>query len=190
MTVAAERIAQLRTIMAECGIDAYVIPMADFHQSEYVEEKKLNDDLRKTANWDLNKDFQCGTGHGFGYLGSIHEPPTGFRWYIVPSKNEHHQFEPGMMVTDEPGIYEEGEFGIRIENNLLTVKGEKNKYGQFMHFETLNFVPIDLDGIDPEELTRAEREWLNEYHKECFEKLSPYMNDEELEWLKEYTRGI
>ena len=56
--------------------------------------------------------------------------PTGFRWYIVPSKNEHHQFEPGMVITDEPGIYEEGDFGIRIENNLLTVNGEKNKYGQ------------------------------------------------------------
>ena len=76
------------------------------------------------------------------------------------------------MSTDEPGIYEEGDFGIRIENNLLTVKGEKNKYGQFMHFETLNFVPIDLDGIDPEELTRSEREWLNDYHKDCYEKVS------------------
>ena len=94
------------------------------------------------------------------------------------------------MVTDEPGIYEEGEFGIRIENNLLTVKGEKNKYGQFMHFETLNFVPIDLDGIDPDELTRSEKKWLNEYHKECLEKLSPYMNDEERTWLEEYTREI
>lgn len=148
------------------------------------------DVLARQPIWDLNKDFQCGTGHGFGYLGSIHEPPTGFRWYIVPSKNEHHQFEEGMMVTDEPGIYEEGEFGIRIENNLLTVKGEKNKYGQFMHFETLNFVPIDLDGIDPDELTRSEKEWLNEYHKECFEKLSPFMNDEERAWLEEYTREI
>lgn len=140
--------------------------------------------------WDMNKDFQCGTGHGFGYLGSIHEPPTGFRWYIVPSKNEHHQFEPGMVITDEPGIYEEGDFGIRIENNLLTVNGEKNKYGQFMHFETLNFVPIDLDGIDPEELTRSEKEWLNDYHKACYEKVGPYLTDEEREWLKEYTRAI
>ena len=143
-----------------------------------------------TPKLNMNKDFQCGTGHGFGYLGSIHEPPTGFRWYIVPSKNEHHQFEPGMVITDEPGIYEEGDFGIRIENNLLTVNGEKNKYGQFMHFETLNFVPIDLDGIDPEELTRSEKEWLNDYHKACYEKVGPYLTDEEREWLKEYTRAI
>ena len=148
------------------------------------------DVLCRQPVWDLNKDFQCGTGHGFGYLGSIHEPPTGFRWYIVPSKNEHHQFEEGMCVTIEPGIYEEGEFGIRIENNVVTVKGEKNKYGQFMHFETLSFVPIDLDAIDPEELTRSEREWLNEYHAECYEKLSPFMTDEENEWLKKYTRKI
>ena len=148
------------------------------------------DVLCRQPVWDLNKDFQCGTGHGFGYLGSIHEPPTGFRWYIVPSKNEHHQFEEGMCVTIEPGIYEEGDFGIRIENNVVTVKGEKNKYGQFMHFETMTFVPIDLDGIDPEELTRSEREWLNEYHRECYNRLSPFMTEEENAWLKEYTRAI
>lgn len=148
------------------------------------------DVLARQPIWDLNLDFQCGTGHGFGYLGSIHEPPTGFRWYVVPSKNEHHRIEEGMMLTNEPGIYEEGAFGIRIENNLLTVKGEKNKYGQFMHFETLNFVPIDLDGIDPEELTRSEREWLNDYHRQCFEKLAPHMDDAEKAWLAEYTRAI
>ena len=148
------------------------------------------DVLCRQPVWDLNKDFQCGTGHGFGYLGSIHEPPTGFRWYIVPSKNEHHQFEEGMCVTIEPGIYEEGDFGIRIENNVVTVKGEKNKYGQFMHFETMTFVPIDLDAIDPEELTRSEREWLNDYHRQCYEKLSPFMTEEENEWLKKYTRAI
>ena len=148
------------------------------------------DALCRQPIWEMNKDFQCGTGHGFGYLGSIHEPPTGFRWYIVPSKNEHHQLEEGMCLTIEPGIYEEGEFGIRIENNVVVVKGEKNRYGQFMHFENLTFIPIDLDAIDPEELNAAEKEWLNEYHRQCFEKLSPFMTDEENEWLREYTRAI
>ena len=148
------------------------------------------DVLCRQPIWELNMDYQCGTGHGFGYLGSIHEPPTGFRWYIVPSKNEHHQFEEGMCVTIEPGIYEEGDFGIRIENNVVTVKSEKNKYGQFMHFDMLTFVPIDLDGIDPDELTRAERDWLNDYHRQCREKLAPFMTDEENEWLNEYTREI
>ncbi len=148
------------------------------------------DALCRQPIWEMNKDFQCGTGHGFGYLGSIHEPPTGFRWYIVPSKNEHHQLEEGMCLTIEPGIYEEGEFGIRIENNVVVVKGEKNRYGQFMHFENLTFIPIDLDAIDPEELNTVEKEWLNEYHRQCFEKLSPFMTDEENEWLREYTRAI
>lgn len=140
--------------------------------------------------WDLDLDFQCGSGHGVGYLGNIHEPPTGFRWYVVPSKNEHHQLEEGMVMTDEPGIYEDGEFGIRIENEFIVRKGTKNKYGQFMYFETITFAPIDLDGIDPEQMSPDEREWLNDYHKQVYEKIGPHLTDEEREWLKEYTRAI
>ena len=137
------------------------------------------DVLVRQPIWDLNIDFQCGSGHGVGYLGNVHEPPTGFRWYIVPSKNEHHQLEEGMVITDEPGIYEDGKFGIRIENEFIVRKGEKNKYGQFMHFETITFAPIDLDGIDPEEMTKSEREWLNNYHKDVYEKIGPHLTDEE-----------
>lgn len=148
------------------------------------------DVLVRQPIWDLNIDFQCGSGHGVGYLGSVHEPPTGFRWYVVPSKNEHHQLEEGMVITDEPGIYEDGKFGIRIENEFIVRKGELNKYGQFMHFETITFAPIDLDGIDPEEMTKSEREWLNTYHKDVYEKIGPHLTDEEREWLKEYTRAI
>ena len=148
------------------------------------------DVLVRQPIWDLNIDFQCGSGHGVGYLGNVHEPPTGFRWYIVPSKNEHHQLEEGMVITDEPGIYEDGKFGIRIENEFIVRKGVKNKYGQFMNFETITFAPIDLDGIDPEEMTKSEREWLNNYHKDVYEKIGPHLTDEEREWLKEYTRAI
>lgn len=148
------------------------------------------DVLVRQPIWDLNIDFQCGSGHGVGYLGNVHEPPTGFRWYVVPSKNEHHQLEEGMVITDEPGIYEDGKFGIRIENEFIVRKGEQNKYGQFMHFETITFAPIDLDGIDPEEMTKSEREWLNNYHKDVYEKIGPHLTDEEREWLKEYTRAI
>ena len=148
------------------------------------------DVLVRQPIWDLNIDFQCGSGHGVGYLGNVHEPPTGFRWYVVPSKNEHHQLEEGMVITDEPGIYEDGKFGIRIENEFIVRKGELNKYGQFMHFETITFAPIDLDGIDPEEMTKSEREWLNTYHKDVYEKIGPHLTDEEREWLKEYTRAI
>ena len=148
------------------------------------------DVLVRQPIWDLNIDFQCGSGHGVGYLGNVHEPPTGFRWYVVPSKNEHHQLEEGMVITDEPGIYEDGKFGIRIENEFIVRKGELNKYGQFMHFETITFAPIDLDGIDPEEMNKSEREWLNNYHKDVYEKIGPHLTDEEREWLKEYTRAI
>ena len=148
------------------------------------------DVLARGPIWDLDLDFQCGTGHGVGYLGNIHEAPTGFRWYVVPSKNEHHQLEEGMVITDEPGIYEDGQFGIRIENEFIVRKGIKNKYGQFMHFETITFAPIDLDGIDPEEMSRDERKWLNTYHKDVYEKIGPHLTEEEREWLKEYTRAI
>lgn len=148
------------------------------------------DILARGPIWDLDLDFQCGTGHGVGYLGNIHEPPTGFRWYVVPSKNEHHQLEEGMVMTDEPGIYEDGQFGIRIENEFIVQKGTKNKYGQFMYLETITFAPIDLDGIDPEEMSRDEREWLNNYHKDVYEKIGPHLTEEEREWLKEYTRAI
>ena len=148
------------------------------------------DILARGPIWDLDLDFQCGTGHGVGYLGNVHEPPTGFRWYIVPSKNEHHQLEEGMVITDEPGIYEDGKFGIRIENEFIVRKGVQNKYGQFMHFETITFAPIDLDGIDPEEMSKDEREWLNNYHKDVYGKIGPHLTDEEREWLKEYTRAI
>ena len=148
------------------------------------------DVLARGPVWDLGIDFKCGTGHGVGYLSNIHEPPTGFRWQIVKSKNEHHKLEEGMVLTDEPGIYIEGSHGIRIENEMITHKAEKNEFGQFMNFETITFVPIDLDGIAPDEMTKFEREWLNNYHAQVYEKIGPHLNEEEREWLKEYTRAI
>lgn len=148
------------------------------------------DILARGPIWDLGLDFQCGTGHGVGYLGNIHEAPTGFRWYVVPSKNEHHRLEEGMVITDEPGIYEDGKFGIRIENEFIVKKAEKNKYGQYMEFETITFAPIDLDGIDKEYMTKFEIEWLNNYHAQVYEKIAPHLTEEERVWLKEYTRAI
>ncbi len=148
------------------------------------------DILARGPIWDLGLDFQCGTGHGVGYLGNIHEAPTGFRWYVVPSKNEHHQLEEGMVITDEPGIYKDGKFGIRIENEFIVKKAEQNKYGQFMEFETITFAPIDLDGIDTQYMTKFEIDWLNNYHAQVYEKIAPHLTDEEREWLKEYTRAI
>ena len=148
------------------------------------------DVLARGPIWDLGIDFKCGTGHGVGYLLNIHEPPTGFRWQIVKSKNEHHKIEEGMVLTNEPGVYIEGSHGIRIENELITKKAEKNEFGQFMNFETITFAPIDLDGIVPDEMTKFEREWLNNYHAQVYEKIAPHLTEEEQAWLKEYTRAI
>ena len=98
--------------------------------------------------------------------------------------------EEGMFTSDEPGLYIEGSHGIRTENLLISKKSEKNMYGQFMEFETLTFAPIDLDAVELSEMEPSDVRMLNAYHKEVYEKLSPYMTEEENEWLKKYTRAI
>lgn len=148
------------------------------------------DILARGPLWQLGLDYKCGTGHGVGYVLNVHESPNGFRWKLVPERNDSCVLEEGMVTTDEPGYYEEGNYGIRIENELICKKGIKNEYGQFMEFENITFAPIDLDAIDPEEMTKTERNMLNEYHKQVYEILSPYMDEEEKEWLKVYTREI
>ena len=95
-----------------------------------------------------------------------------------------------MVTTNEPGIYIEGSHGIRVENELVVRKAEKNEYGQFMEFEVVTIAPIDLDIIDVKEMNREEREYLNKYHKLVYEKISPFLTIEEKEWLKEYTREV
>lgn len=148
------------------------------------------DILARGPLWDLGIDYKCGTGHGVGYVLNVHEGPNGFRWRVVAERNDSGVLEEGMITTDEPGVYLEGKYGIRIENELVCKKAEKNEYGQFMEFENITFAPIDLDAIDPEEMTRREKKMLNDYHKMVYETLSPYMTDEENEWLKHYTRAI
>ena len=148
------------------------------------------DILARGPLWDEGLDFKHGTGHGIGYLLNVHEAPNGFRWKIVPERVDSCVFEEGMITSDEPGIYIEGSHGIRTENLIVCRKGEKNEYGQFMYFETLTMAPIDLDAIDPSYLNDAEKQQLNDYHKLVYEKLSPYMDDGEREWLRKYTRAI
>ena len=132
------------------------------------------DILARGPLWDEDMDYQCGTGHGVGHLSNVHEAPNGFRWRIVPERNDSCVLEEGMIQSDEPGVYKEGEFGIRHENELLVVKGTNNFYGQFMHFEPLTFVPFDLDGIDRSKMTQDEIEWLNAYHAQVYDTLQPY----------------
>lgn len=148
------------------------------------------DILSRGPLWDMGMDYRCGTGHGIGYLLNVHEGPNGFRWKIVPERNDSSVLEAGMVTTDEPGVYIEGKFGIRTENELICYEAEKTEYGQFMAFENVTYAPIDLDAIIPEEMTGREKKLLNDYHKMVYEKLSPYMTEEENEWLKEYTRAI
>ena len=148
------------------------------------------DILARGPMWNRNIDYKCGTGHGIGYMLNVHEGPNGFRWRVVPERNDSAILEEGNVTTDEPGIYLEGKYGIRLENELVCRKGEKNEYGQFMYFQTVTLAPIDLDGIDPEEMTKSEREILNQYHRNVFETISPYLTIEEANWLKQYTRAI
>lgn len=148
------------------------------------------DILARGPLWELGIDYKCGTGHGVGHILNVHEGPNGFRWKVVSERNDSGRLEAGMITTDEPGVYMEGKYGIRTENELICVKAEKNEYGQFMEFENITYVPIDLDAILPEEMTARERKELNDYHRMVYEKVFPYLTKEEQAWLAHYTRPI
>lgn len=142
------------------------------------------DVLARQPIWEYGIDYKCGTGHGVGFFLNVHEGPQGFR------ANNYTKLEKGMILTNEPGIYKEGKFGIRTENMMIVVEDEKTEFGQFMKFEAITYCPIDLDGINSEMMTAEEKQWLNDYHKDVYTKLSPYLNEEEKQWLKEETREI
>lgn len=148
------------------------------------------DILARGPIWDMGIDYKCGTGHGIGFVLNIHEAPNGFRWRVVPERDDSCVLEEGMVTTNEPGIYIEGSHGIRIENELVVRKCEKNEYGQFMDFEVVTYAPIDIDAIDVSLMLEDEKEYLNNYHKLVYEKISPFLDNEEREWLKIYTRDI
>ena len=147
------------------------------------------DYLARGPLWELGEDYNHGTGHGVGYLLNVHEGPNSFRWKNLPG-NPAPVLEEGMITSDEPGYYLENEFGIRHENLVLCKKAEKTSFGQFMCFEPLTMVPFDLGGINPEEMTERERKLLNDYHQKVYTTISPYLDEEEKEWLKQATREI
>ena len=148
------------------------------------------DILAREPFWEAGLDFKHGTGHGIGHVLNVHEGPNGFRWRQSPDRSEHAVLEEGMITSDEPGIYLEGKYGIRLENEILCRKGEKNEYGQFMYFENLTFVPFDLECIDPTQMDRSEIEKLNDFHAKVYEKVALYLEEEEAAWLKEATRAL
>lgn len=146
------------------------------------------DCIAREVFWKERLNFNHGTGHGVGYLLNIHEGPINFRW--KEGKKPAQTLEKNMVITDEPGIYIEGSHGIRLENELLVREAECNEYGQFMKFEILTFVPIDLDALLPEKMNEEERQMLNAYHAQVYEKIGSYLTEEEQIWLKKATRPI
>lgn len=140
--------------------------------------------------WSRGLNFDHGTGHGVGYLLNVHERPNGIRWRMVPERQDNCVLEEGMVTSDEPGVYIEGSHGVRTENLVVCKKAEENEYGQFMEFEFLTMVPIDLEAIDSSIMTERDKELLNIYHKAVYETISPCLSQEEAEWLKENTREI
>lgn len=147
------------------------------------------DVLSRGPVWDMGLDYRCGTGHGVGHILNVHEGPNSFRWRVAQGTNAA-ELVPGMITTDEPGLYIEDGFGIRIENELLCVAGETTEYGDFRHFEAITYCPIDLDPVIPEMLTEAEKKTLNDYHEMVRKTLAPYLTDEENKWLAKETRNI
>ncbi|HEY8889458.1 MAG TPA: aminopeptidase P family protein [Clostridium sp.] len=144
------------------------------------------DIIARIPLWNAGMDFKHGTGHGVGFFLNVHEGPH--RISIVPNTVK---LDKGMVVSNEPGVYKAGKHGIRIENLVVVQEDEKTQYGgQFMKFETLTLCPIDLEAVDVTLLTHDEKTWLNNYHRTVFEKLSPYLKGEELEYLNGSTRAI
>ena len=146
------------------------------------------DILARQPVWNIGMDYKCGTGHGVGYILNVHEGPQGLSWQYAEGRPEA-VIEEGMDITNEPGIYVEGSHGIRIENVMVAKNDVKNEYGQFMHFETLTWVPIDMEAIDEKYMTETQRAYLYKYQREVYEKLSPYLDDEEKAWLLRETRA-
>jgi len=143
------------------------------------------DILARKALWDRGMNYGHGTGHGVGHFLNVHEGPQSIRMDENPTI-----LQPGMIISNEPGLYRKGEYGIRTENLILVVKDQTTDFGEFLKFETMTLFPIDSNLIDKALLTDKEILWLNEYHQMVYEKLSPYLNTSEKEWLSQKTKAI
>lgn len=142
------------------------------------------DSFARGPLWAHKINYRCGTGHGVGYISSVHEGPQSLR------PQNPIVFKEGMTITDEPGVYETDEVGIRIENELECVDAGTNQYGHWLKFEPLTLVPISTEPVIVDELTRDQINWLNAYHAHVYEMLSPRLTEEEKTWLKAKTTPI
>jgi Xaa-Pro aminopeptidase len=137
------------------------------------------------AMWRKGINYGHGTGHGVGAFINVHEGPQSIR----PNENPV-TIEPGMVQSNEPGIYRAGKYGVRIENLIACQEAYENEYGKFYSFETITLCPIDLKPVEVDMLTHEEREWLNEYHRMVYEKLAPNLTLDVKDWLAEKTRAV
>lgn len=140
------------------------------------------DILARMRLWKEGVDYKCGTGHGIGYILNVHEGPQNLRWKYTEGMMEA-VLEPGMAVSNEPGVYLQGLYGIRIENVLLTKNTVENGDGQFMAFDNLTFVPLDRAALNTEYMNSEDLARVNKYQKSVFDAVSPYLSKEEAEWL-------
>ena len=143
------------------------------------------DALSRAPIWKHRMDYKSGTGHGVGFVLGVHEGP-----HRIAPKGLPVELLPGMLVSNEPGIYKEGKHGIRSENLVFVVDDEKNGDGQFRRFEVVSFAPFDVDAIKVEMLNEDEKQYLNDYHEEVYNKVNHLLNEEEKEWLYKVTRAI
>ena len=138
------------------------------------------DILARGVIYDYDLDYRCGTGHGVGHFLNVHEGPNGLR----PKSLYGHEacIVPGMITTDEPGVYKEGSHGIRHENELLCVKHTENEYGTFLKFEPITYVPFDIEGLDLNYLSNHEIQTINDYQQYTYDRLKDYLTQEEKDW--------
>ena len=143
------------------------------------------DMLARQPLWEHGINYACGTGHGVGQFLNVHEGPQNISVRFLDE-----EMLCGMNITNEPGIYRQGKWGIRIENIYFVVPSEKNEFGEFMKFEAVTMCPINLKPVLVSMLTQSEKDWLNEYHEEVYQKLSPHLNENEQQWLMKNTQPI
>lgn len=148
------------------------------------------DYLAREALWKEGLDYNHGTGHGVGCLLNVHEGPNSFRYRVLEGINKNPKLESGMITSNEPGVYLEGEFGIRIENLILCKDINENEFGKFLGFENLTYVPYDAELIEWSMLSNEEKEILNAYNKMVIEKVSEYLTEDEALWLKDYCKEM
>ncbi len=143
------------------------------------------DILARHPLWKESINYNCGTGHGVGFFLNVHEGPHNISPRLLDEK-----IIPGMVVTNEPGIYREGVHGVRIENIMFVVDAAQSEFGKFYKFEALTLCPIDTKGIIVEMLTAEEKQWFNDYHKMVYDKLAPHLDSAHQAFLKEITKPI